>query len=315
MKLPRQQVGLWLAVIVFGVVLAIVYPAFLSSFNRFVLLRVVAVFVIVGFAQMMNLALGEFNLSIGALAGLVVVVVGWLLEVQGSNLWIAIVIGLLVGVAGGVINGMLTVGTGISGFVITLATAGAFYGVNLGISNATPYYDLPQTFLDFGTGSLLGIPYLFILAILVTAALGVFFFRTRTGRNVLAVGGNAEAAETLGLRAKHVVVLAFGLSGLFAAIAAMASLLVVGSAQPTIGATWMIVSFTIPIIGGAAVSGGKISVGGTLAAAFLLGMINNAMVLANIDPLWVELIVGVLLFVTIVLSRDQRSALSEVKIA
>jgi len=313
--MKRQQLGLWIAVAMFGVVLAIVYPAFLSSFNRFVLLRVVAVFAIVGFAQMANLALGEFNLPIGALAGLVVVVVGWLLEVNGTALWIALLAGLSVGIIGGAINGILTVGTGISGFVITLATAGAFYGVSLGISNASPYYDLPEGFLNLGTQSFFGLPFLFLLALAVTAVLAIFYLRLRTGRNVLSVGGNVEAAETLGLRTKRVVVLAFAMSGTLAAIAAISSLLVVGSAQPTIGSSWIMVSFAIPIIGGSAITGGDVSVGGGLAAAFLLGMINNAIVLANIDPLWVELIVGVLLFVTIVLSREKRSALVEMKIA
>ena len=250
MKMKRQQLGLWAAVTTLAVVLAVVYPAFLSAFNEFVLLRVIAVLAIVGFAQMASLAVGEFNLSVGALAGLVVVVVGWLIEVNGSPVWAALLAGILVGVVGGTVNGLLTVTTGISGFVITLGTASAFYGINLGISNASPYYDLPKSFLDLGTSSLFGrLPLLFFVAAAVAVLLAVFYRWLRAGRNVLAVGGNAEAAGMLGIRTKHAPVLAFAMAGTLEAIAALLSVLVVGSAQPTIGATWLISSFAIPIIG------------------------------------------------------------------
>lgn len=316
MRMKRQQLGLWATVTVLAVVLAVVYPAFLSAFNEFVLLRVIAVLAIVGFAQMASLAVGEFNLSVGALAGLVVVVFGWLIEVNGSPVWVALLAGILVGVLGGTINGLLTVTTGISGFVITLGTASAFYGINLGISNASPYYDLPKSFLDLGTSSLFGrLPLLFFVAVAVAVLLAVFYRWLRVGRNVLAVGGNAEAAGMLGIRIKHAPVLAFAMAGTLEAIAALLSVLVVGSAQPTIGATWLISSFAIPIIGGAALTGGDVSVGGAVAAAILLGMINNGIVLANINPLWVELVDGILLFSAIVLSREKRTSLSEVKIA
>ena len=131
----------------------------------------------------------------------------------------------------------------------------------------------------------------------------MFFSRTAPGRELLAFGGNPQAAELSGISRERVVVSAHVLSGLLAAAAAVLAVAQLGSAQPTIGADWLLLSFAAPIIGGAALTGGHISVLGTMFAVLLLGLIQNGMVLAKVDPYWVQFVLGALILAAVGLNR------------
>jgi len=139
--------------------------------------------------------------------------------------------------------------------------------------------------------------------VIVAALLAFFLQRTVPGRYLLAVGGNSQAAELSGIPRDRIIVLAHALSGLLAAIGAILAVAQLGSAQPTIGADWLIISFAAPIIGGAALTGGHISVAATALAVVLIVLIQNGMVLAQVDPYWVEFLLGALILVAVGLNR------------
>ena len=149
--LSTEWSALAVAILIGFSILSLLSPAFLTEFNLYVMLRSFCVVLVVAFAQMLTLAVGQLNLSIGALGGLVAIAVGGMMEKFGLPVGLAILIGVLIGVAGGLVNGLLTVRTGINGFIITLATASAFEGVNLGITRSIPFYNLPPGFVAFGT--------------------------------------------------------------------------------------------------------------------------------------------------------------------
>ncbi|MET3925820.1 ribose/xylose/arabinose/galactoside ABC-type transport system permease subunit [Devosia sp. 2618] len=190
----QQWSGILAGVIVGGVALAIANPAFLSEFNIFVLLRSICVVLLAALSQMVMLGVGQMNLSVGALGGLVAVIAGGLMDAWGVPTIPALAIALAAGGLAGFINGWLTVRTGLNGFVVTLATASAFTGINLGITKAVPFYNLPADFVAFGNGRLGPFPALAIVPILVTIALAIFLNRAVKGRQLLAVGGNRHAA-------------------------------------------------------------------------------------------------------------------------
>ena len=210
---------------------------------------------------------------------------------------------LAIGGLGGLLNGVLTVRTGINGFIITLATASAFTGINLGITESIPFYKMPPALVAFGEQRILAFPYLLVAPLIVAALLGVFFSRTVPGRHLLAYGGNPMAAELSGVSRERVVVGAHLLSGLLAAGAAVLAVAQLGSAQPTIGADWLLLSFAAPIIGGAALTGGSVSVLGTMFAVILIALIENGMVLAKVDPYWVQFLLGALILAAVWLNR------------
>ena len=295
--------GLAAAIAIGAVVLAFLSPNFLTEFNIYVMLRSFCVALLVGFAQMVTLGVGQMNISVGALGGLVAISFGGMMEVFGFPISLAVPLAIAIGALGGLINGLLTERTGINGFIITLATASAFTGINLGITESIPFYNMPPALVAFGENRFLAFPYLLIAPVIVAALLGLFFARTVPGRQLLAVGGNPQAADLSGISRGRVVVLAHVLSGALAAGAAVLAVAQLGSAQPTIGADWLLLSFAAPIIGGAALTGGYISVLGTTFAVILIALIENGMVLAKVDPYWVQFLLGALILAAVWLNR------------
>jgi ribose transport system permease protein len=295
--------GLAAAIVLGAAALALIAPNFLTEFNLYVMLRSLSVPLLVAFAQMITLGVGQMNIAVGAIGGLAAIVFGGMMEVYGVPLALAVPLTLAIGVAAGLINGLLIVRTGVNAFIITLATASAFTGINFGITRSIPFYKMPPALVAFGDRQLGALPHLLVAPLIVAALLGVFFSRAAAGRRLLAFGGNPHAAELSGISRANVVVSAHVFSGLLASIAAVLAVAQLGSAQPTIGADWLLLSFAAPIIGGAALTGGHISVLGTMFAVFLIGLIQNGMVLANVDPYWVQFVLGALILAAVGLNR------------
>lgn len=303
--------GILAGVVIGAVALSFAAPQFLTEFNWFVMLRSICVSLLVAFSQMVMLGVGQMNLSVGALGGLVAIIVGGLMDAWGMPPVPAILIAIAAGGAAGFVNGWLTVRTGINGFIVTLATASAFAGVNTGITRAIPFYNLPPDFVAFGNGRLGLFPYLLIVPLIVTVLLALFFSRVKSGRYMLAVGGNAHAAQLSGISVPRAIITAHVISGLTAAAAGVLAVAQLGSAQPTIGADWLVISFAAPIIGGASLAGGSISITGTVIAVLLIGLIQNAMVLLAVDPYWVTFLLGALILTAVWINRYRAYRLGE----
>jgi len=289
----------WLALlilIILGAIgLSLVTPRFGSTYNFYVLLRNVSVTVVVGLAQMVVLAVGELNLSVGALGGFVTVVLGLMMEVWHIPLPLAILLALVIGSLAGLINGLLIVTSRINGFIITLATASAFTGMSLGLTQAIPFYQLPASFTRFGQAAFGPIPYVLLVTVLLALVMAGLLGKTVLGRQLLAVGGNRTAAALSGISINRSLVWAHTISGFLVAVAAVLGTAQLGSAQPTIGADWVLTSFAVPIIGGTALAGGYVSVVGTFLAAIIIALMNNGLILIQADPYWVQFLLGVLI--------------------
>ena len=298
-----EWAGLLLIFILGSAVAAVLSPNFLTEFNIYVMLRSACVGFLVAFSQMIVLAVGQMNLAVGALGGLVAVLFGAMLQLLGVPLPIAIVAALLIGVAGGLINGVLTARTGINGFIITLASGSAFTGINLGLTEGKPFHGIPQSLVDFGDMHWSFIPALLWPPLIVAPLLAIFLYRLKSGRRLLAVGGNGHAAELSGISPGAMIILAHAISGGLAALAAVVAVSQLGAAQPEIGNTWLLISFAGPIIGGTALSGGYVSILGAMLAVLVIALIENALVLARVDPYWVQFALGALVLVTVGLNR------------
>jgi ribose transport system permease protein len=301
--LSADWAGLLAAILAGAIILTVVSPNFLSEFNFYVLLRSVCVSIIVAFAQMVTLAVGQMNLSVGALGGMTAILFGGMMEVFGAPLWLAVPAAIGIGVLGGLFNGLLAARTGINGFIVTLATASAFTGVNLGLTKSVPFYKMPTALQDFGNGRIGALPFLLIAPLIVSPLLAMFLFRLPVGRRLLAVGGNSQAAALSGISPGNAIVLAHCLSGLLAAIGSVLAVAQLGSAQPLIGSDWLLLSFAAPIIGGTALAGGYVSITGAILAVFVIALIQNGLVLAKVDPYWVQFLLGALIVGAISLNR------------
>jgi ribose transport system permease protein len=295
--------GLLVVVLVAGALLAFLQPAFLSTYNIYVLLLSFSLWVLVALAQMVIIAIGQMNLSVGAIGGLVAITFAGTMEVWGLPIPLAILLGLVLGAVCGLFNGVVTHVSGISAFIITLATLSIFKGINIGITEAQPFYAIPDGVKAFGAARIGGVPYM--LAVPVVAIIGVWllFNRMVLGRQILAVGANRHAAELSGIRVGRVVVIAHVLSAVLAALAGMLAVARLQLGQPTIGDDWLILSFAAPVIGGAILAGGHVSVIGTCLGVVIVTLINNALVLLGIDPFFVQLLLGGLILAAVMLNR------------
>jgi ribose transport system permease protein len=253
---------------------------------------------------------GEFTLAVGGNGTLTGVVLGYLLVKQGVPLAPALLGGLVVGAVCGFVNGVLVAKSGVNGFIITLATGGAFAGIALGITQTSPYTGLPKALTTFGTGREGPFPYLMIATIVVALALGALYRWFRVGRLMLAVGGNPEASALSGLSPARAVIWAHTISGLLAGVAGVMATAQLHEANPSVGVDWLISSFTVAIVGGTVLSGGSVSVLGLFVASLILATINDALVLLNVNPYWVTLVEGLLVFVAVVLGRGSLLATS-----
>jgi ribose transport system permease protein len=279
-------------------------PSFLSSFNIFVLLSAIAVNMVVALGQLVIIALGQMNLALGAFGGLVAISFVAVMELYGVPPMAAAAIGLAIGSLAGATTGFVIARTGISAFIITLAALQIFKGINLGITEAQPFYGVPQVVKDFGNLAVFGpVPWLIVPMVIVSVGMWYLLNRLRIGRYILAVGGNPTAAELSGINVTGTTIWAFAISGGLAAIAGMMLVARLQIGQPTIGDDWLISSFAAPVIGGAVLAGGHVSVAGTFFGVVIIAIITQALVLFAIDPFVVQIVLGALILWAVGINR------------
>ncbi len=304
---PGVALGLLLIDVVGMLVLSVVRPQFLSTYNLFVTGRDLSILLLVALAQMVVLSLGQMNLSIGSVGGLVAIIESGLMVRYGVPVPVALAAGLVLGIVCGVINGLLVYWTKINSFVLTLGTSYVFAGINLGITHATPFYHIPNEISSFGQARVGPFPVMAAVTIVLTLLLAGFLYQVVLGRQLLAVGGNPLAARLSGLPIRRATLTAHAISGFFAAVAGTMLMAQLGQGQPTIGATWVLPSFAGPIIGGAALAGGSAPVLGTVLAMVLISLIDDGLVLVSADPFWVQFLIGALILGAVVLGRTRLS--------
>ena len=272
--LKKDWFGLGLVIILGSILISFFKPAFISPFNLYVLMLSVSLMLVVAMSQMIIIAIGQMNLSVGAIGGLVAISFTGLMEVYDLSILPAMFIGLGIGVICGFINGYITVKTGISAFIITLATLYIYKGMNLGITEAQPFYEIPEAIKYFGNAKIFGpIPFLIIIPIIITFLMWVLMNRTSLGRYMLAYGNNVQSSELMGISSTKIVVYAHIISGLLAAIGGMLVVCRLQLGTPNIGDSWLLPSFAAPVIGGAILAGGKVDVIATALGVVIVAII------------------------------------------
>lgn len=316
--IKQDWFGLAVVVVVACSAITLMKPAFLSSYNIQILLASIAINAMIAYSQAIIIAIGQMNLSVGAIGGLSAVSFAGAMEVWGLPVPFAIALGLAIGLGAGLLNGWLVAASGISAFIITLATLYIFNGITLGLTEAQPFYGIAESVKTFGDAILIGpIPMMAVPALLVIVAMIWMLTRMRIGRHILAVGGNAHAAELGGVSVKKTIIWAHAISGVLAALAGIVVVARLQIGQPTIGNDWLITSFAAPVIGGALLQGGHLSVIGTLLGVVIIAIITQSLVLFGVDPFAMQIALGGLILWAVAIDRTRswRAERSRVKIA
>ena len=299
------QFGLAIIIIAFWAVFAWRAPGFLSPFNLFSVGRALAVDIVIGFAQMAALATGGMNLSVGSIGVCAVMTGGYLMQTLALPVPVAIAGALGLGAALGWLNGFVIARSGVSSFIITLASANLYSGAMLILTKAVPLNSLPTAVGAFGKAKIAGlVSPLLVIALAIGLLLFVFYRHSVLGRQILAAGANARAAKMSGVPVDRVITISHALSGLLAATAGMMVVAHLGAAMPAVGGEdWLLPSFLGPVLGGTPLSGGAVAVVGTMLGALLVTTIRSGLLVMQIGNYWLQLYLGVILLLAVLADR------------
>ncbi|THD49680.1 MAG: ABC transporter permease [Bradyrhizobium sp.] len=295
--------GLAAIVAVFWAIFVSLTPNIASSFSLFAISRSLGIDIVVGFSTMVVLATGGMNLAIGSIGVCAVMFAGYLMQELGVPSPLALLAALMLGAASGWANGVTIVTTGANAFVVTLASASLFFGAMLITTHGTPFEGLPPELADFGRMRWGFVSPMLALALAIGVALAILFHFTALGREILSVGANTRAARMSGVRVGRAIVVAHTLSGLLAAVAGLMTMARLGAAIPAIGRDWLLPSFLAPVLGGTLLSGGAVSIGGTILGALLIATLRAGILTLQVANFWLQLFLGLVLLCSVALDR------------
>lgn len=286
------------------IVLGIIKPAFLSAYNVMSLSRSISYKTMVAFGQTLVLLTGGIDLSVAGMAGMAGIFVTKLMVDFGVDPYLAMAVVIAGSFLCGLLNGFFITRMKMVPFVVTLATGSIFTGIIYVVTKGSPIMGIPEKATSLGQGVISGIvPYPVVLMVLLAAVLVYMLRYTPFGRHIYAVGGNQYAAEIAGIKTANVTSLVYGLSAATAAIAGIMITCRLGTAQPTVGADWVMPSVTAACIGGTSLSGGRGGIIGSIVGGVFMGVISNAIVILNVSPYWENVVIGGVVLVAIALDR------------
>ena len=243
------------------------------------------------------------DLSVGSIVGLSSMIAS---DFMSHNMVVGIVAGLVVGLVCGLLNGLVIAKLKLPDFIVTLGTLSVYRGAALIYTNGQPIYGLPETFRAVFGGQLLGVPTPVILAIVI-AALAFFLVRyTALGEQIIAVGGNEEAARLSGINIDRVKIIVYTLSGLLSSLAGFVLIARIGAAEPIGGNGFELQAIGAAVIGGASLFGGIGNPLGSLIGALTLGGLQNGLTLMNVPSFWQYVASGVVVILAVYADRLAR---------
>jgi len=315
-----NEFGLVLLIALFGVLFALGTPGFASPFNLFTLGRIMAINIMIGFSMMVVIVTGGLNLSVGAIGVCAAMFFGWLSQRFGLPLVVSIPGALAMGAALGAVNGQLIVRSGLHSFIITLATMSVFFGLMEFITRAHAFRDLPPAILAFGRMRYFGhVSPLLLVSAGVGFLLAALYRLTPLGREMLAAGANPAAAELSGVRVNRVFVQCHMLSGALAGVAALMAIARTGAAIPSmagdLGQDWLLPAFLGPVLGGALLAGGRVSVLGAFLGSALVSELTNGLLQFRVGEFWVQTYLGLLLLAAVLLDLARRKLVARLGVA
>lgn len=281
--------------------ISIIAPRFVNTYNMTTIARQMAFVGLASLGQMICMIGGTIDLTVGATAGFAGIVASLIMTKLPVDPYLAMVMGVGMGSLIGLINGTLVTRLNLEPFIATLSMSFIIQGAILVVTRGWAVLQLPQKILWIGQGTVgpIPVPTLFLLG--CAALLSFLLTRTYIGRHIFAMGGNQEAAILVGIRVKRLKTFLYVMSGSLSALAGVLMAARLASGQPTIGQTWLLPSFTAPVLGGAARSGGVGSTLGTLLGSAVMGVIQNGVVLSGMSVYWENVVVGATLVLAVFL--------------
>jgi rhamnose transport system permease protein len=300
-RLLRWETALVVLLVAVGLVGEQTSPGFLTGRNLFYLGLDVGEIALMALPLTMIIVAGEIDLSIASILGLASALLGWLWD-AGWPLELIFPTVLVAGALAGAVNGLLVTRLDLPSLAVTLGTLALYRGLAFVILGDQAVADFPASYTRYGTTPIPGtsIPYPIALFAVLAVVFAVVLHATPFGRSVFAIGANQEAAFFSGIRVRRAKFLLYVASGAMSALAGIVFTLRFASARADNGAGLELAVVAAVLLGGVSIFGGKGTLGGVVAAVFLLGGIRSALILNDVSNDILNVVTGLLLIGSVI---------------
>ena len=309
------------ALIAIVAVFSALSPNYLTVSNLLIMASHVAIYGILAIGMLLVILNGGIDLSVGSVLALSGVVAGALMQgVEIERLgvilflpvWAVVVVTCCVGGLVGAVNGVLIAWFKVPAFVATLGVMYVARGVALLQTNGLTYNnlqgraDLGNTGFDWlGFNRLAGVPISVLVLATIAVVTALMLMRSAFGRWLYASGGNERAADLSGVPVNRVKITVYALSGMLAAVAGLVLSSQLTSAGPTAGTTYELTAIAAVVIGGAALTGGRGTVQGTMLGAFVIGFLSDGLVIIGVSSYWQTVFTGAVIVLAVLMNSVQ----------
>ncbi|MEN8906821.1 MAG: ABC transporter permease [Clostridiales bacterium] len=319
-----------IALIVIILVFSMISPGFLSAKSLILVTKHSAITTIIALGMTLVIISGGIDLSVGSIIGLTAMISGGLIYkgiIFGEytvflSIPLIIILSLFVGIVIGFLNGWLISYMKVPAFIATLGTMYVARGAALLRSGGETFPNLSGKselgntgFELLGAGTFLNIPYsIWIMVLLIFLAIYVTK-KTPLGWHIFAVGGNERAAKLSGIEIRKTKIFVYIFSGVCASIVGLIVASQLVAAHPATGETWEMNAIAAAVLGGTSMSGGVGTIGGTVIGGFIIGVLNDGMVMMGISSFWQMVIKGMVIVIAVITDMSQRKLQAKMALA
>lgn len=313
----------FIVLIVMLIFFSITADNFLSMNTALLIGKHVALYGILAIGMTYVIITGGIDLSVGAVVGLGGMIAGGLLQNGltlkpfGVTLYFSVpmvvLITILVGALIGIINGFIITRFNVAPFIATLGMMYVARGFANIHSQGATYSDLKgyealgnQGWNFFGS-RVAGIPVGLIILVIMAIFFSILLKRTSFGWHVFSIGGNEKAAKLSGVKVNRVKILVYMISGICAAVVGIIASSQLAASHPATGESWEMNAIAAAVLGGTSMAGGVGTIGGTIVGAFVIGVINDGMVMCGVSEFWQMVIKGLVIVLAVIIDQFQRN--------
>lgn len=301
---------------------SIAAPNFLTGETLLLIAKHVALYGILAVGMTYVIITGGIDLSVGSIVGLAGMIAGGLIQegltltAFGVTLYFNVpsifLITMVIGALIGWVNGVVITKFNVAPFIATLGMMYIARGFANLRSNGATFSDITGKaglgntgFTVFGSNTF-GIPNGAIIFVIIAAIAAVILKKTPFGWHILSVGGNQKAARLSGVKVNKVTTLVYIISGVCAAVVGIITSSQLIAAHPDTGDSWEMNAIAAAVLGGTSMAGGVGTIGGTILGAFVIGVINDGMVMCGVSEFWQKVIKGLVIIFAVIIDQFQR---------
>jgi ribose transport system permease protein len=305
-----DQLGIAIALVILITLMALIAPYFWSVNNLLEVMRQVSAIAILAAGGTFVILTAGIDLSVGSALGVTAMTAIVLSDIQAPAI-VSILGALAAGAVIGAINGVFIARFALPAFIVTLAALTYLRGIDYVGTGGTTLIPAAVEYSWIGQASVLGVPYAVIIMLLVYVVGWFLLNRTVFGRQVMAIGGNAEAARLSGIPVRRIIFSVYVISGISAGIAGLIVSSRLESAVPDLGTGYELNAIAAIVLGGTSLAGGRGSLVGTFIGAIFIAVITNGMTLMNVASFYQQIIMGVVILLAVLVDRLRRGPTGE----